>query len=187
MDSKYEFVLVFSTLLYAGHGQDFGYDGNNGPNHWGEKYQHCVGKHQSPINIEEHNVRQVQLPSMVFQNFNQTPKAFALKNNGHTVITTMETDKKPVVTGGPLASDYEFVQLHFHWGANDDEGSENTINNNSFPLELHMVFYDKDYGSFEEAIEHPDGLTVLSILFSIERAARTWVVCLKPTYTGREE
>lgn len=44
----------------------------------------------------------------------------------------METDRKPVITGGPLISDYEFVQFHFHWGANDDEGSENTINNNRY-------------------------------------------------------
>ncbi|KAF5271824.1 hypothetical protein FQR65_LT05055 [Abscondita terminalis] len=75
-----------------------------------------------------------------------------------------------MISGGPLIGDYEFIQLHFHWGANDEEGSENTINNSSYPVEVHIVFYQQSYGSFQAATEHPDGLAVLSFL-----------------YTGREE
>ncbi|KAF5285411.1 hypothetical protein FQA39_LY16665 [Lamprigera yunnana] len=138
----------------------------SGPIHWGEKYQHCFGKHQSPINIIEHKVQVVHLPPMTFTNFNVTNKNATLKNNGHTVMVTFDTEKKPMVSGGPLIGDYEFAQLHFHWGANDGEGSENTINNSSYPLEIHIVLYQQAYGSFQEATEHPDGLTVLSFLYT---------------------
>lgn len=157
---------MFSSLPNPGHGQDFGYDGTNGPSHWGEKYQHCVGKHQSPINILEHDVQEVNLPPMVFTNFDWKPTAAVFKNNGHTVMVSLETEKKPIITGGPLLGNYEFAQLHFHWGANDAEGSETTINNSSYPLELHMVFYQTAYGSFDASTEHPDGLAVLSFLYS---------------------
>ena len=39
----------------------------------------------------------------------------------------------------------------------------------SFPLELHMVFHASFYGSFEDSIAHPDGLTVLAFLFSVSK------------------
>ena len=31
------------------------------------------------------------------------------------------------MTGGGLPSEYEFAQLHFHWGETDFQGSEHTI------------------------------------------------------------
>lgn len=34
-------------------------------------------------------------------------------------------------------------------------------------MELHMVFYRFAYGSFEDALDHPDGLVVLSFLYSV--------------------
>ena len=72
------------------------------------------------------------------------------------------------VTGGPLGSDtYVFEQLHFHWGENDLEGSEDKINNHSFAMELHAVFYKKLYGSMSLAVDHPDGLAVLAYFFEV--------------------
>jgi carbonic anhydrase len=32
------------------------------------------------------------------------------------------------ITGGPLGSDqYQLAQFHFHWGCDDHEGSDHTI------------------------------------------------------------
>ncbi|XP_065157828.1 carbonic anhydrase 2-like isoform X1 [Atheta coriaria] len=163
------YPVVIVSLFYAVCGQDFGYDGSEGPTHWGEKYRQCIGKHQSPINIEDHNVETIWLYPMRFEHFGEKPEYAEMKNNGHTVTLTMKMkhpNKMPMISGGPLIGKYEFAQLHFHWGSHDSEGSENTINNSSFPMELHMVFYQKAYGSFDNAVEHPDGLTVLAFLFS---------------------
>lgn len=76
--------------------------------------------------------------------------------------------KVAMLSGGPLGdSVYVFEQLHFHWGENDDEGSEDLINNHSFPMEMHAVFYKENYKSMAEALKHDDGLTVLAYLYEV--------------------
>lgn len=54
-----------------------------GPNHWVENYGTCVGKHQSPINIEEHFVTEVFLLPLQFSGVD-VEQEFELENNGHT-------------------------------------------------------------------------------------------------------
>ena len=39
-------------------------------------------------------------------------------------------DGTPTVMGGPLTGPYELAQLHFHWGADNNEGSEHTVHGN---------------------------------------------------------
>lgn len=55
-----------------------------GPKFWGQTFQKCVGKHQSPIDIEEHDVTVVTLEPLVFENFDDVPDFYELENNGHT-------------------------------------------------------------------------------------------------------
>ena len=72
-----------------------------------------------------------------------------------------------MLSGGPLKGIYVFEQLHFHWGENDFEGSEDLINNRSFPMEMHAVFYKEDYKSFKEALNYSDGLAILAYLYEV--------------------
>lgn len=83
------------------------------------------------------------------------------------VMITMESKIKPTISGGPLHGDYEFAQFHFHWGDNDTFGSEDLIDGRSFPMELHMVFYNKLYGNVHLANEHSDGLCVLAFFYDV--------------------
>ncbi|KAK9695611.1 Eukaryotic-type carbonic anhydrase [Popillia japonica] len=157
-------IVALADSIITVRGQDFGYEGEEGPEHWGQKYEHCVGKHQSPINIDEHNVEEVVMLPLLYENF-ETESILSATNNGHTVQLRFESSDAPSVTGGPLLGEYQFAQMHFHWGANDEEGSENKINNQSFPMELHLLFYSSSYGSVKEASEHPDGLCVMAFLY----------------------
>lgn len=155
---------------------DFSYDGTHGPSHWGEEYQTCVGKHQSPINIEEHNVKNVSYEPLSFIGL-ENPRSSHVLNNGHTVMLRTNESEAAMVSGGPLGKKtYVFEQLHFHWGANDWEGSEDLINNHSFAMELHAVFYNNVYKSMAEAMKHPDGLTVLAYFYEAGNDTN-------PTYT----
>ncbi|XP_011312114.1 carbonic anhydrase 2 [Fopius arisanus] len=155
------FLLSHANLVLA----DFTYEGLHGPQHWGKDYDECVGKHQSPINIEEHIVKNISLPKLELLELD-SQRDFYIENNGHTVMLKINSTKRPSIIGGPLGShEYVFEQLHFHWGANDHEGSEDLINNHSFAMELHVVFYKKTYKSLQEAIHHSDGLTVLAYFF----------------------
>ncbi|GFG34591.1 hypothetical protein Cfor_01922 [Coptotermes formosanus] len=148
-------------------GHSFSYEGENGPDHWAEEYQTCAGKFQSPIDIEEHLVTQVRLPPLRFYHFDKEPVASTLTNNGHTVMLQLNITKNPSVSGGPLRGIYVFQQLHFHWGNNDSVGSEDTVNNHTFPLELHIVTYKKDYGNFDNATSYKDGLAVFAVFYEI--------------------
>lgn len=81
------------------------------------------------------------------------------------------TDDLPIVIGGPLGNNtYIFEQLHFHWGKDDSEGSETTINNKSYPMEMHAVFYKKDYESLDKAVNYSDGLTVLGYMYEVRES-----------------
>lgn len=73
----------------------------------------------------------------------------------------------PTVSGGPLNGEYSFAQLHFHWGGNDTVGSERKFDKKSFPLELHMVFYKKEYKDVDSSLNYEDGLTVLACIFEV--------------------
>nr|CAI5863922.1 unnamed protein product [Callosobruchus analis] len=108
----------------------------------------------SPIDIEINNVKVKKFPTLKFENFDIPLEKVTLKNNGHTVLLTVAEGQLPSITGGPLEGKYLFAQLHFHWGKNDLEGSENLINNHSFPLELHMAVDSENhrYDKFEEEL-----------------------------------
>ncbi|XP_053677397.1 carbonic anhydrase 7 [Anopheles nili] len=158
-------ILVLS--VHYGHAQDFGYDGAKGPSHWGEQFNSCTGKHQSPININSLDVKKVNLPPLMLHGFDISPRETNLTNNGHTVVVTMDSEVTPTVAGGPLDGVYEYSQLHFHWGDNDTFGSEDMIDNHRFPMELHIVFYKQEYKNARTALNHPDGLTVLAFFYEI--------------------
>lgn len=59
---------------------------------------------------------------------------------------------------------YRLDQFHCHWGANDEEGSEHTVDGRTYSAELHFVHYNMDkYHTFTKAARHPDGLVVMSV------------------------
>lgn len=42
----------------------------------------------------------------------------------------------PELSGGPLSAKYKLEQFHFHWGSCDDQGSEHTIDGQTFAGEV---------------------------------------------------
>lgn len=146
---------------------DFSYEGNQGPDHWADTYQTCRGKYQSPIDIDEHQVLRVHLTPIRYEGFETPPLSSTITNNGHTVLLKLNMSEQATISGGPLKGKYVFSQLHFHWGQNDSFGSEDLINNHSYPMELHMVFWKRGYGTIEQAQLHPDGLAVLAFFYEV--------------------
>ncbi|XP_046390902.1 carbonic anhydrase 7-like isoform X2 [Ischnura elegans] len=163
-------ITLLKVGLVAGDAHPFDYSaGPYGPDNWGKYYKTCSGKFQSPINIDQHDVLQVKFPSLRFHGFQEELNDVTIVNNGHTVMLSLseEDSSRIKVSGGPLKGKYVFTQLHFHWGSNDSMGSEDSINNQSFPMELHMVFWKESYGSYKKALDHHDGLTVLAFFYEI--------------------
>ncbi|KAM4688919.1 carbonic anhydrase 13-like [Discoglossus pictus] len=126
------------------------------------------GHHQSPIDI--HRKEAEYDSSLKPLQINYDPKtAIRIVNAGHCFIVEFEdTEEKSVLHGGPLTGGYRLKQFHFHWGQSDKEGSEHIIDGIKYPAELHIVHWNaQKYSTFEDAVEHPDGLAVLGVFLKM--------------------
>ena len=111
---------------------DWGYEGQHGPEHWGEHSIQCAqGKNQSPIDIR--GAVEADIEKL---NINYHGTVTGLTNNGHTLQAVVEGDNQFMVDG----TVFELAQFHFH------TPSENRIDSQQFPLEAHFVNAD-DKGS----------------------------------------
>ena len=73
-----------------------------------------------------------------------------------------------ILQGGPLSSEYQILQFHFHWGSDNSKGSEHTLNGQKFPIELHIVHIRTDLlNNIAKALVTPNGLAVAGFFFEI--------------------
>lgn len=112
-------------------GHDWGYDGVEGPSHWGDikpDFATCKkGHHQSPIDISK--TQTADLPVLKFD-YKSSP--LDIIDNGHTIMINYAPGSF-FRTGG---KQYQLVQFHFH------RPSEETIHGKHFEMEVHLVHAD---------------------------------------------
>ncbi|XP_014244182.1 carbonic anhydrase 1-like isoform X2 [Cimex lectularius] len=134
---------------------------------------------ESPINLTLGILKKIRLPPINWYNYDLKAHAMKLSNTAYSVVLTglWGEHSRPFINGGPFLDDYEFSQIHFHWGQSNSEGSEHTVDGVQFPFELHAVFYRKLYESHERAKAEEDGIAVLVYLFKL---AQTTNVKLQP-------
>uniref|UniRef100_E2J7F9 Carbonic anhydrase n=1 Tax=Triatoma matogrossensis TaxID=162370 RepID=E2J7F9_9HEMI len=102
-------------------------------------------KFQSPINIIPCDCRRNtcgqttnnKFQPLKLENFNSLADV-TVTNTGHTLKSSQK--QSAYIVGGPLNNEYNFAQLHLHWGRTDNEGSEHRIDNKKFSMEAHFVF-----------------------------------------------
>nr|BAU71500.1 putative two domain conserved membrane-associated carbonic anhydrase [Phreagena okutanii] len=132
----------------------------------------CGDKRQSPINIPW-ELEYSNYSPFEFTGYDDM-QAYGLRveNNGHTAQINIDPSSigHTKVSGGGLAGTYIAIQLHFHWGRNDLEGSEHTFRGHHHALELHVVHFKESYGTVSEAVKHDDGLAVLGFFFTTNDA-----------------
>ncbi len=126
-------LLVGSGLALAGHGPHWGYEGTEGPEHWGElapDFTLCQqGKNQSPVDLS--SAVDTQLSPIEFHYHADEADEV---NNGHTIQINERPGNWITLDG----QDYELKQFHFH------TPSENHIDGQEFPMEMHLVHADRD-------------------------------------------
>ncbi|GAU89155.1 hypothetical protein RvY_01739 [Ramazzottius varieornatus] len=137
---------------------------------WQVQYPVCgTGERQSPIDIESNAVQVDRgLQPIRFTNYQVEPvdAVWQVVNNGQVVqlsSTGFPKTATPGLTDGSFNADYEFLQLHFHWGASDDLGSEHVIDGRHYPIELHIVHQKVRDTNPQDST----GLTVLGVLFEV--------------------
>lgn len=128
------------------------------------------GEKQSPIDIVSREARYQEFRPFTVSGHDKLSirrGTLTAQNKGDTLkLYTASKSSQAVLGGGPLTVDYEFVEMHFHWGdAVKDMGSEHSIDGQKYPLELHMVHRNVHDETVSEALEHENGLTVLGFKF----------------------
>lgn len=161
----------------AGH---WGYEGEDGPDHWADTYLGCAGQSQSPIDIKRKAASyNSELLDIDFVDDATDATLSHIVNNGHTMV--ISTDAEVLVNGGGLEDTYKVAQAHLHWGGQNNQGSEHTIDGHAFPMEMHIVTYN--FEKYEAQIEgglgpvletgDPSALAVFGIFFTLSAQNNT--------------
>ncbi|XP_074097856.1 putative carbonic anhydrase 3 [Cotesia typhae] len=140
------------------------HEGANYENSWANKYPNCGGLQQSPINLDKIERDDTQLISVRFKDYDVVPDLMKVENRGRTVQVTPTwfTTIPAVIKDGVL---YEVQQMHFHWGFNNDGGSEHIFEDRKTVLELHIVHWNPELGGFDG--QQGDGILVVGLLYEI--------------------
>ncbi|XP_017078468.1 uncharacterized protein LOC108112741 [Drosophila eugracilis] len=125
----------------------YGYDMDHGPHTWLPKPDsstHSLEEEtsfQSPINIDENQIQRLAIRELLSWNhYDDLPASIQLENTGHTLILRAQFHgNAPTISGADLLACYTFLELRFHWGWCNSEGSEHTINHRKFPLEMQVM------------------------------------------------
>jgi len=123
-------LISISSLQAAESDAQWSYQGDDGPEHWGElseQYRMCrEGQNQSPVDLVADF--QVGLPELVFE-YKGTP--IRETNNGHTIMLTVSPGNYLKVP--ERNQSYQLLQGHFH------SPSEHTVNGEHSAMEIHLV------------------------------------------------
>lgn len=114
-------------------GPHWGYEGSNGPDHWGaldKTFEACQAGHaQSPIDIR--SAKPADLPAIQFA---YQPTPLHIINNGHTIQVNYAPGS--FITVGDKR--YQLKQFHFH------HPSEERIDGKGFAMVAHLVHASDD-------------------------------------------
>lgn len=159
------------------HGDHHGWSYKKGaPEHWGEAEAECSATHQSPINFDPQSIEGgSDLEAIDLSDSYDDAVNGKLLNNGHTIKFSIESETDRTFTESSHG-DYKALQVHFHWGTGHVNGkdvsvaggSEHTVNNNHFPIEMHIVH--AKLNDEDEALNNDD-FAVLGTFFSISNNA----------------
>ncbi|XP_058839288.1 carbonic anhydrase 7-like [Topomyia yanbarensis] len=123
---------------------------------------------QSPIALSStKSMPAVEKRPLELLGYQEDPIQVIVTNNGHSALFTFQfpCDEAIIERGGPLPGEFQFDSLHFHWGANSKRGAEHVIKGRRYAMEMHLVFFNRQYDSFMEARTEQNGLSVLGIFF----------------------
>merc|ERR1712008_349977 len=106
--------------------------------YWPIQFPYCNGKRQSPININNQDVKiETDVNDLNFPRYNMDWPG-TIENNGHVLQFNPDTlpsseQNVPRVNKGMLEQgswgyyNYDFAQAHFHWGSHSGQGSAHRI------------------------------------------------------------
>ncbi|GAB6031081.1 Carbonic AnHydrase [Chamberlinius hualienensis] len=127
----------------------------------------CCGDNQSPVNIDTNRATyERNVDCLLLQNYGCVPEALTENNIEHTMqLLYYQGNKSQEAHVVYKGVKYIFDRAVFHFGENSSTGSEHTLNNVQFPLEMQLVHRNEKYATIEEAKNKSDGLLNIAVLF----------------------
>ena len=110
-----------------------------GPADWNIAYPICAHQAQSPIDIDARSIQPKHFSDELDIDFHNDDGLVVgtLSNNGHAPTLTIDKSRgTAILTCGPANGVFVLEQFHFHFGCNNTEGSEHTVNRVSYPAEV---------------------------------------------------
>uniref|UniRef100_A0A3B1IR52 Carbonic anhydrase 3-like n=1 Tax=Astyanax mexicanus TaxID=7994 RepID=A0A3B1IR52_ASTMX len=128
---------------------------------WVKSYPSCLpqkDKLHSPIDLNDEAVRNDTVPALMFRGL---ARSGTVKNVRDTVV--VDFDECMTVSGGWLKYKYRLVQIRFHWGSKTTNGSEHTLNNRRFPMEMQLVGVAPGYKDVKSALNQQSGVAMIGV------------------------
>ncbi|XP_049341595.1 carbonic anhydrase 2-like isoform X1 [Astyanax mexicanus] len=132
---------------------------------WVKSYPSCLpqkDKLHSPIDLNDEAVRNDTVPALMFRGL---ARSGTVKNVRDTVV--VDFDECMTVSGGWLKYKYRLVQIRFHWGSKTTNGSEHTLNNRRFPMEMQLVGVAPGYKDVKSALNQQSGVAMIGVFIDI--------------------
>ncbi|KAM6451784.1 putative carbonic anhydrase 5 [Liasis olivaceus] len=160
-------IVMIPEGFCDSHNETWCYDKPScGPQTWGS-LGFCNGRKQSPINIDTKDaIPWAGLGPIKFTNYEDRKLVKQLKNKGPQAVVKVHSGA--TISSNGLRTTYYLQDFHFHWGTEDSDGSEHTINGQRYSMELHLV-HTKNNMSIEEALKDPEGVAVLALFMKKSR------------------
>ncbi|XP_066931568.1 carbonic anhydrase 2-like isoform X2 [Clytia hemisphaerica] len=146
---------------------DWSYNGPTGPEFWQKSFPVAASEYQSPVNIDTKKIiYDSKLKSLVFDGYRdfRGGAKVLLQNNGSTV--KLKLFDEVTLTRGDMPDVYQAIHVLFHWGANNQRGSEHLNNGTPYPMEVQIVHRNLKY-SEDEMYDKQDGLLILAFWVEI--------------------
>lgn len=70
-----------------------------------------------------------------------------------------------------LGKKYLFSNVHFHTGEDNHEGSDHTLFGKRFPLEVHVVYYQPQFGTLRQALDSgvKDAVLIVATFYEVSQ------------------
>jgi len=161
-------IFIFGLLGGGAWGAEFSY---NNKGSWGTLFpDFCSGSSQSPIELPAEKVNDPDVKPLLFRNYRKRYDAW-LVNDQHALKVNVDPGHDNIEISGsvfPSKERYRFHSFHIHWGSTDTQGAEHTVAGKpGYPAEIHLIHYNTKYADLAEAVQHPDGLTVLGLFVQV--------------------
>ena len=139
---NYHYGMQFfeDVLTKIGRNLKFDYGFEKGPHTWRNTFPAARGCYQSPINIKTEcaDILRIDEP-LVWCGYEDLPDRMIITNTGHTIeLRVIYNGNLPTLSGADLLETYSMSSICFRWGISDMDGSEHTINDRGFTMEMQV-------------------------------------------------